>query len=230
MARHCNFIMDYKHKNLISWGFLLLIFSVGCIYLASSAVELLINIYLKIDSLTLSNGIDIISYLGISGFLFYLILLSIKGIPIMFDDAEEEIIKWCPTCTEFRRIKQYEDIDDGLRCSNDMLPEQYIPCQSLSQSHEVWATYFKMEQLQRALYPKNCPLWRKSQSPQPAIQESIWDKINPFFTVVGMFTVAVFIIKQLGKILGPTISAYSIVAIVIIVCLIGYFKEENQWP
>jgi hypothetical protein len=67
-------------------------------------------------------------------------------------------IKWCKTCKQFKKVKDYED---NLWQLEKITDTYKIPCKIYPQTKDVWSAYFKKQKEKRTLYPKNCPEWTK---------------------------------------------------------------------
>ncbi len=75
------------------------------------------------------------------------------------DYVDPKQIIWCKTCKYYRKIKGYED--DLWQQENLPSDSAKIPCEKYSETQELWSNYFSMPTAERALYPKECPSWKK---------------------------------------------------------------------
>jgi hypothetical protein len=81
--------------------------------------------------------------------------------PLKKDDKTKEI-GWCKNCEHYRQSKRYEDIIGGLWRAESMPHSSDLPCDiSEEVSKVVWERYFLRELNSRALYPKDCPFFRR---------------------------------------------------------------------
>ena len=66
-------------------------------------------------------------------------------------------IEWCKNCTNFQKVRKWEDSHDGLWTLPEAPKPDLIPCRIAGQTTEVWQDYFALPRDQRAMYPKDCP-------------------------------------------------------------------------
>lgn len=66
-------------------------------------------------------------------------------------------IKWCKTCKHFNRSKEYEDSFKGIWRSKVMPETKILPCRIVSETIEVWKSYYSLETAKRTLFPTDCP-------------------------------------------------------------------------
>jgi len=69
-------------------------------------------------------------------------------------------IKWCKNCKHHRKSDRYEDVIRGLWRSELMPDSRDLPCNIAAEASEVWERYFHSKPNSRALYPKDCTLFR----------------------------------------------------------------------
>ena len=56
------------------------------------------------------------------------------------DYVDTSKIEWCLTCKHFSKVRNYED---DLHLSEEMLPNNQIPCKILTETKPNWELYFK---------------------------------------------------------------------------------------
>ena len=99
---------------------------------------------------------------------------SPEWIPKELDEAMKELAKiagvidtdkleWCKTCKYYRVKKEYED---NLWMSPTMLVDDYLPCNMLNKTRDVWGKQFSIPSEQRSWFPKYCHKWKKKQNYQ----------------------------------------------------------------
>jgi len=72
-------------------------------------------------------------------------------------------IRWCKTCKNYRKVKKYDSILDGI-WRNEQLPDSsHIPCRIVEDTIDVWKSFFALGSEDRTLFPKDCPKWTKNQ-------------------------------------------------------------------
>lgn len=66
-------------------------------------------------------------------------------------------IEWCQNCVHFRKVRKWEDSNDGLWTLPTAPPSDSIPCRIVPETSGVWQDYFALPREQRTMYPKDCP-------------------------------------------------------------------------
>ena len=72
-------------------------------------------------------------------------------------------IRWCKTCKNYRKVRKYDDILNGI-WTNEQLPDNScIPCKIINETIDVWKDFFMLDSKDRTLFPKDCPKWTKNE-------------------------------------------------------------------
>ena len=110
--------------------------------------------------------------MGLFGLIIFIILevLAIKllshykkktGIAVGTYAVDPRNIRWCKTCKNYRKVKKYDSILDGI-WRNEQLPDSsHIPCRIVEDTIDVWKSFFALGSENRTLFPKDCPKWTK---------------------------------------------------------------------
>lgn len=75
------------------------------------------------------------------------------------DYVDTKAIRWCRTCRFHRKVRSYEDSFKGAWTLPVMPDVSTLPCSNVAQTHAVWVEYYARPPRERALFPKNCPVW-----------------------------------------------------------------------
>lgn len=75
--------------------------------------------------------------------------------------VDTDKLEWCKTCKYYRARKEYED---NLWMSPTMLVDNYLPCNILNKTRDVWEKQFSIPWEQRSWFPKYCHELEKTQN------------------------------------------------------------------
>ncbi len=70
-------------------------------------------------------------------------------------------IKWCKTCSKYRKIKVYEDFGNGLYLNPTIPNIEFLPCQDIDKTYIVWTKFYGQSSNRRPWFPKDCEFWNK---------------------------------------------------------------------
>jgi hypothetical protein len=70
-------------------------------------------------------------------------------------------LRWCQYCDHYRPSARYEDIIGGSWRAEAMPDITELPCDIADKTLEVWQRYFLTDLNSRALYPKDCPYFKR---------------------------------------------------------------------
>ena len=73
----------------------------------------------------------------------------------LFD--KNSTIRWCKNCTNYKNIKEYENLHSGLWRADFHPDVDRLPCSIVQKTTATWADYFESDPHKRSLFPKNCP-------------------------------------------------------------------------
>jgi hypothetical protein len=129
---------------------------------------------------------------GIGGYLAYLTGLAIKHNPFVSprrheDEVTSKPIRTCLNCQHFRRVRAYEDTMHGLWGSQTLVPDEQLPCSVPGNTREVWTAHFSSPpRPNRAMYPRDCPVWADSGRMRPAFRTPVWQVLLGLLVMVGL--------------------------------------------
>jgi len=109
---------------------------------------------------------------GLSGLIIFIVLeaISIKllshykkktRIAVGTYVVDPHNIRWCKTCKNYRKVKKYDDIADGIWINGQLPDSSYIPCKIIDETMDIWKRFFALDREKRTLFPKDCPKWTK---------------------------------------------------------------------
>ena len=112
--------------------------------------------------------------MGLFGLIIFIILevLSIKllshykkktGIAVGTYAVDPRNIRWCKTCKNYRKVRKYENIADGMWTNQQLPDSSCIPCKIINETTDVWKDFFMLDRKDRTLFPKDCPKWTRNE-------------------------------------------------------------------